>query len=99
MRFVNFLNKKVPTTFVFVKLLQDLLDHLDKAVADLLGAQDVVRRDTGLAEVRHLAPDDPLGSQDHVDGVVQVDRTLAPELKGARGQVLGGGTGYDPTHL
>ncbi len=77
------------TLNVSIKFLENFSDRADKLFSNVLVAEDVVGSDAGLTQVGQLSPDDPLDGQGHVDGLVQVERTLPAELEGAGSQVLG----------
>ncbi len=77
------------TLNVSIKFLENFSDRADKLFSNVLVAQDVVGSDAGLTQVGKLSPDDPLDGQGHVDGLVQVERTLSAKLEGAGSKVLG----------
>ncbi len=65
-------NCLIQTFDVSIKLLLNLPRHANKLFSDVSIAEDVVRRDASLTQVRQFSPDDSLDGQVHVHGIVEI---------------------------
>ena len=80
-------------------LLADLVTNLlDQPLFDAAVAENVIRRDAGLAAVKEFSEDDPLGGQLQIGGGIHDTGAFAAQLQHRGGQVFSRMAQHFPAH-